>query len=937
MEARAGIVEIVEARMTSETKSVTERFGFFLALALPFVACALQWLLWPFIRPFVWFLFFPAVFFSARIGSIFAGIAASFLSSLLVWYFFIPPQFSFRMENPNNFFSIGLFMVMGVLFSLTHDRLRKANRQAVEALDVARAANEELQDANRQINDLYQKTLELDKLKTQFFSNVSHELRTPLTLILAPLHKSLAHPGLSETLRANLELMQRNAQLLYQHVSDLLDISKIEAGRMDVRYGNVDLAHLLRVIASHFENMAADRGIRYAVSTPEALSAQIDGEKIRRILLNLLSNAFKFVPDGGSISLTLAAENNQAVIGVRDNGPGVPAAMRTTIFERFSQVEGHAGRTHGGTGLGLSIVKEFSGLLGGDIVCNDAPDGGAHFTLTLPLMAPPGVTVEEERRSWDAAPAPFEAIPRRTASPAPQTETSGLADPPLILVVEDNLDMNAYVAEVLRPHYRVVSAFNGEEGLERAIKTQPDLIVTDVMMPKMSGDLMVEAMHRRAELAEVPIVMLSAKADDELRLKLLQQGVQEYLNKPFSDEELLARVKRLLAERRRSMDQLRASEAKFRYLFENMLNSVVHARMIFQGETPVDLEYLETNPAFAAVTGITESVRGRRISEVIPGYCENNPESLSTFGQVALTGVPRRWEHYLRELDRWFSFMIYSPVRGEVVIVTENITERKRAEEQILLLNTDLEQRVEQRTAELLAANQELDSFAYAVSHDLRAPLRAMSGFSQALIEDYGDSLQGEAGIYLEQIIVGSRKMGELIDGLLTLSRSTRGQLQRARVDLSAMAEQLLRELSAAEPERRVHQEVEPGFVVQGDGVMLEVVLRNLLANAWKYTSGREEATIRFFSRHQGAQRFFCVADNGAGFDAAHAAKLFQPFQRLHRQEEFPGIGIGLATAQRIIHRHGGAMLAEGRRDQGATFCFSLPDHDKKRRSDHEQ
>jgi PAS domain S-box-containing protein len=261
-----------------------------------------------------------------------------------------------------------------------------------------------------------------------------------------------------------------------------------------------------------------------------------------------------------------------------------------------------------------------------------------------------------------------------------------------------------------------------------------------------------------------------------------------------------------------------------------------------------------------------------------------------------------------------------------------DISDRKAAEAEIHALNAELEQRVAQRTAELVAANAELESFSSAVSHDLRAPLRAMSGFSQALLEDYGDRLEEGARAHLEQIIVGSRRMGELIDGLLTLSRTTRSRLQRVRVDLSIMAERLLGELSATDPDRQVEWQVEPGLNVLGDATMLEVVMNNLLANSWKYTSQREKAVIRVFVREEAGQRFFCVADNGAGFEAALAARLFEPFQRLHRQEEFPGIGIGLATAQRIIHRHGGVMLAEGRRNEGATFCFSLPELSEKKK-----
>lgn len=251
---------------------------------------------------------------------------------------------------------------------------------------------------------------------------------------------------------------------------------------------------------------------------------------------------------------------------------------------------------------------------------------------------------------------------------------------------------------------------------------------------------------------------------------------------------------------------------------------------------------------------------------------------------------------------------------------------QEQAKEEIRLLNAELEQRVALRTAELTAANAELESFAYAVSHDLRAPLRAMSGFSQALIEDYGGQLQGEARTYLDQIGVGSRRMGELIDGILALSRVTRGELRRDAVDLSAIAGRILAQLAAETPARKVDWRVEPGLVASGDERMLEAVLRNLLENAWKYSGNREPATIRFFSRNEDGTRRYCVEDDGAGFENAYAGKLFQPFQRLHRQDEFPGLGIGLATAQRIIRRHGGTIDGTGSRDGGARFCFTLPD-----------
>lgn len=250
---------------------------------------------------------------------------------------------------------------------------------------------------------------------------------------------------------------------------------------------------------------------------------------------------------------------------------------------------------------------------------------------------------------------------------------------------------------------------------------------------------------------------------------------------------------------------------------------------------------------------------------------------------------------------------------------------RRVAEAELHELNRTLDQRVQERTAELRASNEELDAFAYAVSHDLRAPLRAMSGFSQALTEDFGPQLPAAAHEYLGHIRTGSREMGALIDGLLRLSRSTRGTLQRTSVNLSALATHLLGELQQGEPHRRVACTVDAGLTANGDAHLLEIALRNLLGNAWKYTAHSPQALIHVHGRTDPKSTTFCVSDNGAGFDMKHAAKLFQPFQRLHRDDEFPGIGIGLATVQRIIRRHGGTLEATGAPGAGAHFSFTLP------------
>jgi signal transduction histidine kinase len=429
-------------------------------------------------------------------------------------------------------------------------------------------------------------------LETQLFANVSHELRTPLALILGPTERLLGGPGLTVAQRADLEVVARNARSLLKHVNDLLNVAKREAGKLEAVYCEVDLAELVRATTAHFDGFARDRRITFAVDVGASLPAELDTGKLQRALLNLLSNAFKFTPVGGQVRCSaFDAPGGRVAIEVADSGPGVPPSERAAVFERFRQLEGGATRRFGGTGLGLSIVKDFVELGGGTVTIGDAPEGGALLRIELPAHAPPGAVVSAGEDSAVMMRAMVREALDSLREPSEPPPASTRTERPLVLVVEDNADMNRFVAATLAPLFRVVAALDGQKGLEQAIAMRPDLIVSDVMMPGLAGDALVREVRARPELDGVPIVLLTAKTDDDLRVRLLRDGAQDYLSKPFFAEELRARVRNLvtmkrardilqldLESRARDLESLAREVARRRRELETALDSARVAR-----------------------------------------------------------------------------------------------------------------------------------------------------------------------------------------------------------------------------------------------------------------------------------------------------------------------------------------------------------------------
>ncbi|RIV26754.1 hybrid sensor histidine kinase/response regulator [Fibrisoma montanum] len=400
---------------------------------------------------------------------------------------------------------------------------------------------------------------QIDELKTRFFSNITHELRTPLSLIISPVEQLAQNTTVPEPVRRQLTVVERNAQKLLRLINQLLDLSKLEAGRMDLDEARGDVAGFVEQLIDSFRPAVERKGITLTFINryPNRNEALFDADKWEKILYNLLSNAFKFTSAPGLIQVELWESADQQVsIRVSDTGIGIPAQAQPRIFERFYQVDDSRTRSYEGTGIGLSLVKELIDILGGTIqmTSQDSPtavDRGTTFTLTLPIRQTEAETIDAT--SVKAATDFIKPV----SSDAPVLTTAGLADEtaPLILIVEDSDDLREFVANELSRDYRVLTAANGRAGWEIARQELPDVIITDQMMPEMDGLALTRQLKTDPTTNHIAVVMLTARASQQSRLDGLEQGADDYMSKPFNLDELRLRLRNLLDRQRKLQER----------------------------------------------------------------------------------------------------------------------------------------------------------------------------------------------------------------------------------------------------------------------------------------------------------------------------------------------------------------------------------------------
>ncbi|MFV2112478.1 SpoIIE family protein phosphatase [Micromonospora sp. LOL_025] len=437
---------------------------------------------------------------------------------------------------------------------------------------------------------------ELDAAKTEFFTDVSHELRTPLTLIAGPVRESLAdrREPLPPGQRERLELVHRNTGRLRKLVNDMLDFARLEGGRLDAERVETDLPALTAGVAESFAYAMRQAGLAYRVDVGALpRTAYVDRDMWEKVVVNLLSNALKYTL-AGTVRLRLRGDGEHVTLTVDDTGVGVPADQQPLLFHRFHRVRGAGGRSHEGTGIGLALVQEMVHLHGGEVSVRSVEGEGSTFTVRLPYGRPTAPTRRRERTDGPTHEAyvaeALHWLPE--AAPAhPEATDDDARDAATVLVVDDNADLRAFLASLLAPHHRVVVAADGREALDRIAERVPDLVLTDVMMPRLDGFGLVRALRADRRTAGLPIIVLSARAGEEAAVEGLRTGADDYLAKPFSSEELLARVGAHL-----ELARLRNEEATWRAA---LIESLQDAFAVVDADGAL----VEANEAFCRLVG----------------------------------------------------------------------------------------------------------------------------------------------------------------------------------------------------------------------------------------------------------------------------------------------------------------------------------------------
>ncbi|HZS57657.1 MAG TPA: ATP-binding protein [Gemmatimonadaceae bacterium] len=864
--------------------------------------------------------------------------------------------------------------------------------QIATALSSARAYEEERRRAEM--------LADLDRAKTTFFSNVSHEFRTPLTLMLGPLEDALAASDESwRERRGDLALVHRNGLRLLRLVNTLLDFSRIEAGRVQASYEPVDLPQLTADLTSAMRAATDRAGLALIVDCPPlGEPVWVDRDMWEKIVLNLLTNAFKFTLTG-SITVRLHRERDHAVLTVQDTGIGIPSHELPRLFDRFHRVEGARGRTQEGTGIGLALVQELTKLHGGTVRLDSVVGEGSTFTIDIPLgeshLPPDRLRASRTAVSTALGTQPFveEALrwlPDGEGSVAVEPEffpnrspvPDGAGERARILVADDNADMRVYVSRLLARRYEVEVVADGAAALAAILHRRPDIVLSDVMMPHLDGFGLVRAVRADPAIADLPIILLSARAGEEASIEGLEVGANDYLIKPFAARELIARVDSALQTQRvrREFEQRMAADlaamsclreigdrcVRAGYTIDDCLRDILDAAITITGADKGNIQLLDPESRaltiavqrgfdtpfltfFARVDEAEPSTCGSALADAARTIVEDVTASEIFAGQPALdvllsagvravqsTPLLSSTGTVLGMISTHFATVHRSTDRELHLIdllarQAADYLERKHAEASLLRSREAAE--TARRHAD--EANQAKSEFLAAMSHELRTPLNAIAGHTQLLALGIHGAVNAAQQDALDRIEKSERHLLALINDILNFAKVEAGRVEYHLEEL-ILADVVTDVLRIVEPQLLAKGlsttvAVAPDLRVVADGEKLAQIFLNLLSNAFKFTpsggrvtidGGQGDASERF---ERGAV-FVRVADNGIGIPREKQEAIFDPFVQLNRQpfQANQGTGLGLAISRDLARGMGGDLRVRSLEGHGATFTLLL-------------
>jgi signal transduction histidine kinase len=783
---------------------------------------------------------------------------------------------------------------------------------------------------------------ELDRAKTTFFSNISHEFRTPLTLMLGPIEDAINEGLNSSENQTRLDTAYRNGLRLQKLVNTLLEFSRIEAGRLNGSFSRVDIATYTRDLASTFQSAIEKAGmeLRFDIE-PIAADIYVDPEMWERIILNLVSNAFKYSNDG-SITVKVKPDGNGVAVAVADSGIGIAPEELDKVFDRFHRIESRGGRSQEGTGIGLAMVRELVRLHGGNIYVKSEFGNGSEFTIILPAgnahlpadrLIEKAYTPGTQEKSYVQEALKWAEDRQDTASTEP---ASVGGEKRTVLLADDNADMREYVRRLLDGPFRVLTARDGEEALAILEAEAPDLLLTDVMMPRMDGFTLLKHVRNHPERKNTPVIFLSARAGEEAKVEGLDAGADDYLVKPFSARELLARVEgniRLAESRKVAEQNLRlviqqAPVAMTILRGPKLVIELANERALeLWGKPGPDVLSRPAMDAFpelvpqgfnAILQDVYQNAKAFRANEM--------PVELTRYGQTETLFI-----NFIYEPLRAFSGGV-DGIIGVGIDVTAQVRARQRLEQNEQYLEAEVARRTSELEAlnnDLQQSNNDLQQFAHVASHDLKEPLRKVKTFASRLVDDPGTHFSEKGSAYLAKVNSAADRMYTMIEGVLHYSVLNALGQETGPVDLGDTLAQIHQdlELPIAQQKATIHYEKLP--VLNGASVLLYQLIYNLVNNSLKFVHPgrapriliRTEATT--IDGQEGVEIHF--SDNGIGFDPLQSERIFNTFTRLNPKDRYEGTGLGLSLCRRIVQRHGGQIRAIGRPDEGAEFIISLP------------